>query len=178
MVNSDSQAALKDRLSVINDEIRDREEERDHIAALLKLWSRRKGKRTSAPAKPSERQAHPEWAARPQGGTKQDKIVQEVKRILESLPTRSADFSDVFKMLPAGIVGEGNGAREYTRTSILRLGPVYGVSYAQGGRLTLPIAPSGTTGVVDPFESVTTNPFEVVASGESPFRLVVRDEHE
>ena len=165
MVKADSVSDLRERLQVIKDEILDREQERDHIEALLKMWGRRKGKNRSP--KPAE-QPPPEWAARHQGGTKQDKIVQEVKRVLESLPTRSADFADVFKLLRPEIVGEGNGAREYTRTSILRLGSVYGVTYAQGGRLSLHYVQGGMTGIIDPFEGVRSSnaahPFENAAN--------------
>lgn len=176
MLNPESLADLTARRDAIRDEIRDRNEELKHIDALLALWrARKKGKRRAArPAHGAgvEALSNGSWADR-QGETKQDRIVREVRKLLEKLPDHTAHFPDVFRMLSQELVGSGRGAREYTRTSLLRLGANYGVVYGQGGRLWL--ATPGRTGVVEP---PTTNPFEIVAQGETPYTIVLRDTHD
>lgn len=177
MVKPDSLADLKARLESLTDEIREREAERDHIEALLTLWKARKGRRAQRSLRPVEPPVVADdptsaWTLR-EGTTKQDRIVKEVLKHLLEIPTHSADFPDIFRLLDPDLVGTGPGAKEYARTSILRLGGIYGVVYGQGGRLWLD--GSRSIGLVDPFEGVPTNPFEAVANGESPFHIGPRE---
>jgi hypothetical protein len=176
MLNPESVADLKARLDALKDEIRDREEERTHIEALLKMWKgRSKNKRVALPRPAQPVTDDPESARklRHEGVTKQDRIVKEVLKHLLEIPTHSADFPEIFRLLDPDLVGSGPGAKEYTRTSILRLGGIYGVVYGKGGRLWLD--GSRSTGIVDPFEGAPSNPFEAIANGESPFHIGPRE---